>query len=1029
MQLLAIVSKQDNIVTEAERNYVINLLKQDLDPESLNKYLHEFDDLTNYFGQNPATNKEDPTRQLSVKETVQTLTICNKISKTLEQKQKIFLLIKILQLIAVDSNFFTPQKKKIIEAISAVFNISERELDVIKAFVFHRPDSPVDFEEILLVNNNEPDNQSGKPRHIQADINGEVIFLKLSSVEMYFVKYYGEDEITMNGLIMVPGQVYVFGNGSTIKSRLGAAIYYSDLIRYYIAEITSQPISLNVHGLEYYFGNGIRAIHDVNLSEGPGKLVGIMGVSGVGKTTLLNLLAGINKPTGGKILINGINLYSPADRRKLKGVIGYIAQDDLLIEELTVFENLYYSARLCFAGLSDQVLKNKVEEVLKNLGLWERRDLKVGSILDKKLSGGQRKRLNIALELIREPSILYVDEPTSGLSSRDSENIMDLLKELTYRGKLIIVVIHQPSSDIYKMFDRILILDTGGSLIYYGNPIEAVTYFKKATRQINSETGICKTCGNVNPEQIFNIVEERAVDEHGNFVEKRKITPKQWEDLFKKSILISRIRDEKQLPGITLDIPSRLKQSIIFLKRDFLKKISDRQYLLINLLESPVLALILSIIVRYNNYDNNSAYRFRFNDNFPVFIMMSIIVALFFGLMVSAEEIIGDRKILKRESFLNLSWNSYLFSKLGILFSISAIQTLTFVMISNAILEIRGMFLPFWLILFSVSCLGNLLGLNISSAFKTSVTVYILIPLLIIPQMLLSGLLVSFDKMNSLIGDKSRVPLIADMMTTRWAYEALAVYQFTQNRYEKPIYPVESEEYESGFRSTFFIDKLREITGETEKQARELSGQITDLQKRTLQRKIDYNLGILSSEIASDPFAAEIDPGITALITLQNFVTGNTDALYNFLDQLKKVYLDHSNSAGYRKEKMLDALNNRYVKKGTNLNEVKNLYYNNNLADLVRNSGSLEKITVYKGHIVQLADPIFNDHLRPAGFLDYRTHFFSPVKPFMNTEFPTFWFNLAVIWVHAAFLYFLLYFEILRKMMIFIRRFRISHRN
>ncbi len=98
---------------------------------------------------------------------------------------------------------------------------------------------------------------------------------------------------------------------------------------------------------------------------------------------------------------------------------------------------------------------------------------------NKLISGGQRKRLNIALELIREPSVLFVDEPTSGLSSRDSENMMDLLRELALKGKLVFVVIHQPSSEIYKMFDKIIFLDIGGYMIYYGNPVEAVMYFKK----------------------------------------------------------------------------------------------------------------------------------------------------------------------------------------------------------------------------------------------------------------------------------------------------------------------------------------------------------------------------------------------------------------------------------------------------------------------------------------------------------------------------------------------------------------------
>ncbi len=1023
-QLLAIVSKQDNIVTESERNYVINLLRQDLDPESLSKYLDQFDQLTNYVNQDITLVKEDPERTLSVKETVQTLAICNKISRTLEQKQKIFLLIKILQLIGVDSSF-TPQKKQIIETISTVFNISEMELEVIKEFVFHRPGSFIDYEEVLLVNKQENTDQPSKSKHIKAEIDGEIIFLKLSSVDMYFVKYYGEEEIIMNGNIMIPGQVNVFSNGSSIKSLLGFAIYFSDLIRYYLAELTSNRLSYNVYNLQYSFSNNVRALHNINISEGPGKLIGIMGVSGVGKTTLLNLLAGINNPASGRILINGIDLHTREGKKELKGVIGYIAQDDLLIEELSLFDNLYYSASLCFSHLSDSQIKFKVEEILRNLGLWERKALKVGNIMDKKLSGGQRKRLNIALELIREPSILFVDEPTSGLSSRDSENVMDLLKELTYKGKLIFVVIHQPSSDIYKLFDHIYILDEGGTPIYYGNPIEAITYFKRATRQLNSERGICITCGNVNPDQIFNIVEERAVDEYGNFIERRKVTPHQWEDLFKKTGKIARVPDESEMPARLLNIPSRIKQFTIFLKRDILKKISDRQYLLINLLESPLLALILAGIVRYKNYNDSSVYLFRFNDNFPVFIMMSIIVALFFGLMVSAEEIIGDRKILKRESFLNLSWNSYLLSKTALLFIISAIQTLSFVVISNSILEIKGMLFPFWLMLFAVSCLGNLMGLNISSAFKTSVTVYILIPLLIIPQMILSGLLVSFDKINDWIGNKSEVPVLADIMTTRWAYEGMAVYQFKNNRYEKPLFDFEKEEYENSFKSTFYVEKLTDLIQSTSNLA---AGINPGQENNRAREQLFTRLKEIRNEIMKDPSIAALTPGIENDITPENLKNGETKKLYKYLENLKVTYLQKSNAAADKKEKAMDILNKNYQSMGLSLDKIKNMYYNDKLADLVRNSGNLDKVTVYDGAIVQLTDPIFHDPINPGNIFEYRTQFFAPAKPFLGFYFSTFWFNFSVIWIQAFILYIFLYFEVLRKIMKLFRGFKITSR-
>ena len=374
-----------------------------------------------------------------------------------------------------------------------------------------------------------------------------------------------------------------------------------------------------------------------------------MGSSGAGKTTLLNALSGIEQVSEGQVLINGSDINKEKD--KIKGIIGYIPQDDLLIEELTVFENLFYNAKLCFKDATDEEITEKVMNVLSSLGLAERKDLKVGNPLQKTISGGQRKRLNIGLELIREPAVLFVDEPTSGLSSRDSENVMDLLRELTLKGKLIFVVIHQPSSDIYKMFDKMIFLDVGGYQIFYGNPVEAVVYFKKADNQANAEQGQCLVCGTVNPELVFNIIESKIVDDFGNFTNKRKVSPEQWYQLYLKNAQIENVDEVKEQTSINLNIPSWLKQMKIFATRDFLSKLSNKQYLWINLLEAPILAFVLAFIIRYTEIPG-ADYLFRENDNIPAFIFMSIIVIYY--CLKSLKNSYGNGRVSVRIFYKNI---------------------------------------------------------------------------------------------------------------------------------------------------------------------------------------------------------------------------------------------------------------------------------------------------------------------------------------------------------------------------------------
>jgi ABC transport system ATP-binding/permease protein len=1000
-QLFAIITKQDGGVSAKERQYVITFFQIELDKDSVQEYLNLYDQFSGYGKEEEEGGKAKLT---SVKDSVKTLGICKKINKTLTQKQKVVVLIKLLELVGSDRNF-SAQRREIINTVSDVFNIDKYEYELIEKFVINEDASSINYKDILLLNDAASADEGKVFKHVHGHIHGNLIFMRVRSVEMYFTKYLGDESNVLNGFIMVPNKVYLFSHGSTIKTQAGDALYYSDLVANFNEEIKTTKLSFNAVIDELKFPNGGIGLRNVHISEGPGKLIGIMGASGAGKTTLLNVLAGLVKPTQGQILINGFDLHTQKDR--IHGVIGYVAQDDLLIEELTVYENLYYNAKLCFADFTEAQLHERVMQVLENLGLDQRKDLRVGNALDKTISGGQRKRLNIALELIREPAILFLDEPTSGLSSRDSENVIDLLKELSLKGKLIFVVIHQPSSDIYKMFDKMIIMDTGGYPAYYGHPVEAVTYFKKSTLQADSNRGQCETCGNVNPEQIFNIIEAKVVDEYGQPTSKRKITPPQWYDLYKERFKLKKVEDVKEEPPHSLTLPNKLKQTWIFTVRDTLSKLSNKQYLLINLLEGPLLAIILAFIIKYKSAPGGHEYFFRFNDNFPAFIMMSIIVALFMGLTVSAEEIIRDRKILKRESFLNLSWNSYLQSKLIILFSLSAIQTFSFVLLGNLILEIEwSMLLPFWFVLFTVSCLANVLGLNISSAFNSAVTVYVLIPLLLIPQMILSGLLFSFDKLNDLISTKGKVPVVADMMASRWAYEALAVHQFTKNSYEQPYFDLHRIEAQSDFSASFLVDEM-------EKRRKQVSDNL-DEKSDSARQVLTQKLNVIRTTLKNDFYKKGLEGmDLTKEWTLAEFTPEFNNKLEDFLAGYKKFYQGIYNKAVAAREKSIVDRENQ--KDGYTLNGYKDRYFNESLSDLVTNISEKDRVLEYDGMLVQQVNPIFLDPM-PSGPFDYRAHFFAPHKNLFGAPVSTYWFNVMVIWLMTAFLYVTLYFELVKKL-------------
>lgn len=980
-QLFAIISKQDEGVSENERNYVIRFFQQELDQDSVKEYVELYDQ---YSGYSKNVEESDKGKLTSVKDSVKTLGICRKINKTLTQKQKVIVLIKILEMVGSDRNF-SAQRMQIINTVSTVFNIVEKEYHLIESFAIAENISTVDFTDVLVVN---ATHALPSQHHIHGHVGGNLLFMLVRSVDLCFSRYIGTDSNYLNNFVMQPGRIYLFSHGSTIKTQNSDALYYGDIVSHFNEELRTSRLSFNANIEEFRFKNGAIGLRNVELSEGPGKLIGIMGASGAGKTTLLNVLAGLEKPTKGSIRINGVDIHEGGE--SAYGVIGYVSQDDLLIEELTVYQNLYYNTKLCFGNATEEELQARIDKVLADLGLDQRKHLRVGSALDKTISGGQRKRLNIALELIREPAVLFLDEPTSGLSSRDSENVIDLLKELSLKGKLVFVVIHQPSSDIYKIFDRMIIMDTGGYPAYYGSPVEAVKYFKKATHQADSNRGQCEICGNVNPEQIFNIIEARVVDEYGQTTTRRKITPPQWFEMFRSNFKLVRLADETEKPPKSLDLPGRLKQAITFAARDIRSKISNRQYLLINLLEAPLLGILLAFIVRYKTSDNATEYVFRFNDNIPAFLLMSVVVALFMGLTVSAEEIIRDRKILKRESFLHLSWNSYVASKTGILFAMSGIQTFLFVIVSHWILEIQGMTMAFWFVLFSTSCFANLLGLNISAAFKSAVTVYILIPLLLIPQMILSGLLFSYDKLNNVISQRGKVPLVADFIVARWAFEAMAVHQFVENEYEASFYRYNRDQSQANVKSTFLCEELR--------QRNEFLRQNFASTNDSVRSLVAKELGILRRTLSFEPLAGAAE--INSMLSRDGYTTAHGNQIDRWLDGYKQHYLKVFND----REKVIDKLMTFHEKTGWRVNDYKNAYFNESLHDLVRNVRAGDPIIEYEGQLVQQLDPVFQDPT-PSGIADYRTGFFLPEKNLAGVIVSTYVFNVIVIWIMCLVLY------------------------
>lgn len=835
------------------------------------------------------------------------------------------------------------------------------------------------------IEDNKPEQLISDEQIVSEKIDDTLHALYLEKEQFMLLMFEDRQTVYAKNSQILPEECCFLESGDTITILKKGKISFAELKRKLVEKHYNKNFFLSASRVEVRYNNK-KGIRPFNFIGQPGELIGIVGREGSGKSTLLRLLAGTEPPKGGTIFINGYNIHK--NPYQLNGFIGYVPEEDLLYPELSVFENLFIAAQLYLKNSDLSYTQTLVDNILHEIELSDIRNTIVGKQGDKLIQPGQRRLLNIGLELIRDPQILIVDNSLSSLSMSDSSKVVEVLNKFTFKGKLIITSITQTCTSSFEYFDNLFILENGGIPVYYGPRYNALHYLLCflpsgiTQKYIESES--------FSPETLLNLLTLKCDEQISENRQKRYIDPDKLYDNFieQPNRLIQESRNRKKSPGKQVLVPRLEKQFLVYFLRNIKTKIARRRDLSFTIFSAPFIALILSVIFRNSE---TPEYSFGQNPNIPAFFYISIIVTFFLGLSQSIKEILRERHVLKKEERLNLSLFSYINSKIAYLFIILLIQSFLYTLISNPILEIYGMFTYHWLIYFTCATGGTLMGLIFSQSHRMFDAIVLKsIPIVIILLLILGGGIIPLKNLN-FTKDKY-TPFLSDLTISRWAYEALMVQQYANNPFEKHFFHVDKNISCGSFNSYHMLPELRNSI--------EI---IESLELKTNKDSISTLLNALKNRFNFYSISEDIFPfEYTDSLNINNFNSDMVKETMEYISYLDYHFYQEYNKSLRKKNAISDSLSN--ILGASGFENLRNTHVNSFISQAVRNTSQRSSYKLINTHWIQISDPIYQSPENNMG----RTTLFLPEKRFNNQIINTFEFNLSVLWLFNFLFYIVL---------------------
>lgn len=812
-------------------------------------------------------------------------------------------------------------------------------------------------------------------------VNHDIQTLYLTNFSTFIIKNKEESlpRLLKNGYLC-PDNFCMIQFGDYISINNDTRISFADLKKKFVEKKYENKFILAAYQAELS-NSGTKGLRPFNFCGSPGELIGILGNEGVGKSTMLKILSGAEKIKNGKVTINGYDIYK--FRYQLSGIIGYVPEEDMLYYNLTAKENLEIAAKLYIQKIKHSEVEILVDDLLKDIELYDIKNIKVGKPSQKNIQPGQRRLLNIALELIRDPQILIIDNAVSSLSLNDSSKVVRILSKFTFKGKLIVTTITQTSSSTFELFDELYIINNEGYPVYAGARQEAIPYFLNFIPEGIKRS--IQTTDKYEPEVILDLLSRNKFETKQNFDQKKYLD---GIELYRKNIAntsdaIKQAQKKSKIPGTNTLPPKLEKQYLVYTYRNIKNKLVRKQELIYTIITAPIIGVLTALTLKASD---SPQYFWGLNPNIPVFIYLSLIINFFNGIAQASLEIFKEKHVLKKEELLHLSLFSYINSKITVLLLIILVQTFLYTYSTNSILGKEGLLAYDWIIYFSTSIFGALTGLILSSIHRNIDSILLRsIPIILFFLLILGGEWINFK--NFAKTNDKYTPLISDLAVTRWGYEAIMVQQYAGNAFQKELYESERKISTGTFHSYHSIPKLKEWLN--------YIMESTDLQNDSIQKlkRIIFNQ-FNYFEMTEDIYPFEYS---------EDFLTTDKEGVFieanDYLSYLDYFFIKMYNEGLKTKNQKLDSL--KSILGNTGFENFKLKHYNNYVAGKVKNSSTRESYKIIDEDLVQLSDPVYQNARNDFG----RAIMFSPEKRFNGQIIKTFEFNLSMIWLFNFTLY------------------------